>query len=217
MGRARYDWETIFADATKRALTAPDVERTYGVRRRTVALAARRLGVKLRNGREQERPRVLYDCASVPKGAVAIPLTRGQVALVDEGDAEWVAQQRWHADFEGYAATSTWDGQRHKLRLHVAIMRPPEGHEVDHINRNRLDNRRSNLRLATHAQQADNSTKRKSKSGLKGAHNNQGHWRARITHRGVEHHLGYFPTPESAHEAYKEAAARLKGEFARFE
>lgn len=93
----------------------------------------------------------------------------------------------------------------------------PKG-EIDHIDGNRLNNRISNLRLATHAQNARNSKARAhNSSGLKGVKANQrtGTFGARITVNGSVKWLGSYPTAEQAHAAYVKAATILHGEFAR--
>ena len=92
---------------------------------------------------------------------------------------------------------------------------------LDHINRDRLDNRIANLREADHAQNVQNrGPMSNNKSGFKGVFFNPRHtqpWQAQITARGQYFNLGRYATAEEAHEAYKEAAARLHGEFARTE
>jgi hypothetical protein len=97
-------------------------------------------------------------------------------------------------------------------------MGDPAGMHVDHINGNTLDNRRENLRSVTHAQNLMNQKlSRANKSGFKGVSmdRSSGKWRAHITKDGIVRQLGYFPTPELAHEAYCTAAAIFHGEFAR--
>jgi len=109
----------------------------------------------------------------------------------------------------------------HRLAwIYVHGEMPPA--EIDHINRVRTDNRLSNLRLATRAENGRNCSARKSASGLKGAHLDKGRlgrlrrpWVARITQNGKPLHLGYFATAEEAHAAYVQAARELYGEFAR--
>jgi hypothetical protein len=104
------------------------------------------------------------------------------------------------------------------LLLHRAILNAPVGLEVDHINGDGLDNRRSNLRLATReGNQRNRAARRDNTSGLKGVslHVSTGKWQARIRTGGEQVYLGVFTTPEAAHEAYAEAAIRLHGKFAR--
>lgn len=92
-------------------------------------------------------------------------------------------------------------------------------HTVDHINGIRDDDRFSNLRLADDCQNRWNSGRYTTKQydAPKGAyyHKKTGRWLSTIGHRGQYTHLGSFETAEEAHEAYKRAAERLHGEFAR--
>jgi hypothetical protein len=86
---------------------------------------------------------------------------------------------------------------------------------IDHINRDPLDNRICNLRLATHSQNAMNRVASKDcKSGLKGVHCNKwGRWIASAKRHGVRYYLGSFETPEEAYLAYCRKAKELHGEF----
>lgn len=93
--------------------------------------------------------------------------------------------------------------------------------EVDHINNNgpKDDNRICNLREATKSKNQFNRGRTKNNtSGFKGVQFKKdiGKYRARIKNNLKDIHLGYFSTPEEAYEAYKEAALRLHGEYARF-
>lgn len=91
---------------------------------------------------------------------------------------------------------------------------PPQ--QIDHINMVRDDNRIANLRLANNAQNKANAALRPdNRSGFKGVTNKDGRYRARIRIEGRLHSLGYFATPEEAHEAYKRAARKAFGEFFR--
>jgi hypothetical protein len=92
--------------------------------------------------------------------------------------------------------------------------------EIDHRDKNGLNNCFLNLREATTSQNGTNKGKPSTnKSGAKGAHFHKGaqRWRAQIACLGKRRHLGYFDTPEAAHERYRQAARELHGEFARFE
>jgi HNH endonuclease/AP2 domain len=95
----------------------------------------------------------------------------------------------------------------------------PKGFEIDHINQDKLDNRLENLRLATRSQNSQNKSKQKNNtSGFKGAywHKENKKWNAAITVNNKLIHLGFFETPELAHETYKQAAIELHGEFAKY-
>jgi hypothetical protein len=86
--------------------------------------------------------------------------------------------------------------------------------EVDHVNGNRLDNRRANLRLCTRAENARN-VRGRALSGFKGVTQVRARWRAVIYAEGKIHRLGSFGAAEEAAHAYDEAARRLHGEFAK--
>lgn len=88
---------------------------------------------------------------------------------------------------------------------------------IDHINRDTTDNRIENLREADDVQnQANRGISKNNTSGFKGVHTlRHGKWMASITFRRKSIYLGLFDAPEKAHQAYCDAAKRLKGEFAR--
>ena len=146
-----------------------------------------------------------------------IPLTQGQFALVDRDAADFLGQWNWFAYFDKttggfYAARSVG---RNRVPLHKAIC-VKDGFQTDHVNLNGLDNRRSNLRLATQSQNgANKGTYRSNQCGLKGASPAKGKWRSQIKLNGKVKHLGYFSSAEEAHHAYLSAARMLHGEFAR--
>jgi hypothetical protein len=88
--------------------------------------------------------------------------------------------------------------------------------QIDHINGNRLDNRIENLRLATHAQNNQNVSKRRNNtSDFKGVslHQQSRKFRAQICINGRKKHLGIFATAQEAGHAYAQAAAQLHGDF----
>jgi len=156
---------------------------------------------------------------------IEIPLTQGQIALIDDEDYEIVSRYKWSARWSPctnsfYAITNTPSirGKRKTLLMHRLIMDAQPGQQADHINRLTLDNRKSELRLCTGSQNQHNAAKRTDNtSGYKGVswHKRNKKWQARITVNGKDRYLGSFLTPELAHEAYCNAADELRGEFAR--
>lgn len=151
-----------------------------------------------------------------------VRLFGGLVALVDSADVELVSGYRWHANVKPhttYARTSVampGGGQRDVV-MHRLIMNAPDGVEVDHRNRDGLDNRRANLRLATRQQ---NSVNRAAGGGTAGDYKGvswdgaRGLWRARIKVDGRRRCLGRFKSEWEAAHAYNAAALAAWGEFA---
>jgi len=149
-----------------------------------------------------------------------IQLTKGMVAIVDEEDYERVAKFKWYFHSKGYAARSVHNGgRRYAQFMHRLIMGNPIGLEVDHKEPSRkLDNRRSNLRVSTSAQNKWNTpTPKHNTSGCKGVSWSKpcGKWRAYITVGSKQIHLGVFDAKEEAMAARKCAANEMHGEFAR--
>lgn len=152
-----------------------------------------------------------------------IPLSRNQFALVDDDDYDWLMQWKWYADAFGYALRhgKVSDGERNRknIWMHREIMQAPQGMDVDHINMNRLDNRKENLRICDRSRNKGNVKKRRDgrASRFKGvgrARHTQ-LWRARITKNGREMHLGWFDTEIEAALAYDAKAREIFGVFAR--
>lgn len=151
-----------------------------------------------------------------PDGITLVFLSRGMVAIVDRSDADAVLARNWRPDKDGYVIAGGGRNNRPTVKLHRVLMDAPAGIEVDHINRDKLDNRRCNLRLVTHAENSRNLDKRSSNtSGFKGVNLHHGkYWRAVIRVNYRQKHLGYFGTPEEAAMAYDTAAREHFGEFA---
>jgi hypothetical protein len=158
--------------------------------------------------------------------SVEIPCTKGYTAVVDDEDYELVSRYSWYADEKGrmvYASTTVRFGPRaENKKQHIKMHRLIAGvlHDpsilVDHWNRDSLDNRRSNIRIATPTQNSANMSVRHDNTvGYKGVRVTiSGMYQARIKIAGRETNLGSFSTPEEAAMAYNEAAASLHGEFA---
>lgn len=157
-----------------------------------------------------------------------IELTRGQYTIIDDCDYEMVSKFKWHVinDRTGFYAgrCEKIKGTR-KVRhflMHREMLSAPKGIQVDHVNGDRLDNRRENLRLCNNRQNARNQRKRKGcRSKYKGVYrvyvavNGQENWCANICLKDRRLYLGYFKTQKEAALAYNEAAKQHYGEFAR--
>jgi len=92
-----------------------------------------------------------------------------------------------------------------------------DGLVIDHINGNRLDNRKENLRICSRGENSRNQAlSRGNTSGFKGVtwHKYAGKFFVQITCAGKRRNLGYFDCPELGHEFYCLAADMLHGEFA---
>jgi len=105
-----------------------------------------------------------------------IKLANGQVALVDEADLPKVSRWKWNVG-SGYARRTTRSGG---IYMHRFIMDASPGMDVSHINHNRLDNRRANLRIVPHVEALWN--RRCPARGI--TRDKNGAWRAYLTHRG---------------------------------
>lgn len=153
-----------------------------------------------------------------------IQLTQGKVALVDDEDYEWLSKYKWQAHrrprstipdrFEAVRNAPDSTGKIKTVRMHRLILDAPSGVEVDHINHNPLDNRRTNLRLCTRSQNMQN--RKYPEKGLpRGVylHKLTGKYVATIGVRRKYFHLGTFTNPEQAAAAYDAASARYHGEF----
>lgn len=159
-----------------------------------------------------------------------IPLTKGQYAIVDATDYEWLNQWRWQARWNSH--TKSYYASRNvkilgtsktqRISMHRLILGLEDGNPLqgDHINTGQtLDNRRSNLRIATSGQNRCNSRRPVTNtSGYKGVilsvYKNS--YIAQIQINGKHIKLGERSTAKAAHdELYVPAALKLHGKFAR--
>ena len=147
-----------------------------------------------------------------------IPLTRGKVATVDKKDYEYLKQWKWHCDANGYAARPVIiDGRKSRVIMHRVIAKTPEDMCTDHINMDRLDNRRKNLRVVNKSQNGMNRLINKGREiPYKGVclRKDTGKYRAYGTQNGKKVHLGQYDNPTDAARKYNEFAKVFYGEYA---
>lgn len=146
-----------------------------------------------------------------------IPLTRGYEAIVDDSDYDWLMQWKWHArpnKTTAYAVrTKQVNNKRFTVWMHREVLMNPTGKQVDHINRNTLDNRKENLRPATPSQNQFNKTPTQKHTGVY-FHKRDKIWHATIGYGGKVHHLGNFQAEQEAIDARKEAELKYYPEIA---
>lgn len=134
-----------------------------------------------------------------------------QEVIVDDDDFDRVNRWKWQLSNNGYASRTHWNGDCYeKMYMHRLIAGTPPGMDTDHINRNKLDNRKSNLRVVDRSRNNHNSAPSKANtSGHKGVawFKPAGLWRAYIKHSSspTRIELGYFHTKEEAVAARQRA------------
>jgi hypothetical protein len=123
----------------------------------------------------------------------------GRIAQIGPEDAIWISKQTWCISSHGYVQASKGK------RLHQQILgKLGAGLVADHINRDRLDNRRENLRVVTHQQNALNREPRRNQSGEIGIYlKRKGQWYAQLGKR----HIGSYASIEAAKRAREERLA----------
>lgn len=141
---------------------------------------------------------------------------KDQKVLVDEEDYPVVSRLKWHLKKDkktSYAYTNIKiGGVQTTLSLHRFITGMSSG-QIDHVNRNGLDNRKSNLRYATNSQNSCNRI-RKNSHGYRGVYRRaSGVYAFQIQKDGRKYHEGGFLTPEEAALAYDFKSEELHGEF----
>lgn len=149
-----------------------------------------------------------------------IKLSNGRFTITDDDCDTSIEAMNWRESSWGYAIASLpRNGGKQKIVfMHRLIAKPPIGFEVDHVNGDRLDNRRLNLRVVTRAQNSYNRFKNTNKHGFKGVHFHKTRkmFEAKIRHQGREKFIGWYTNPEEASAAYAQKAIELRGEYARW-
>jgi len=143
-----------------------------------------------------------------------IPLTHDKVALVDDEDFDKVTIYKWYALKIRHYWYACSNSNKKLIYMHRLILNAPQGYDVDHRNRNGLDNRKQNLRICTKIQNQYNSrpqAKRKT-SHYKGLwfdkKNNK--WVVRVKNK----YIGSYSDEDEAARIYDKKAKKVYGEFA---
>lgn len=140
-----------------------------------------------------------------------LSLKRKTPILVDDEDFERFSQMSWHITRKGYAGTNIRVGKefRGKLMHRLIIGEVPAGMVIDHINGDKLDNRRSNLRLLTNSENCSAQRKPhcRNTSGVRGVSFVRGRYHVQYRTK----HIGCFKTVEDASNAWRSYVAQVAG------
>ena len=158
-----------------------------------------------------------YIVQALADGAKLIPLTRDKFAIVDAEDYGRLNQYKWHVNISYRGEYAVRCSGLKKIKMHRLLLNAPPGRLVDHRDGNGLNNRKANLRLCTHKENARNA--RPSKGGssrYKGVcwHKATKKFDARIEVDGKRYSLGRFDDEIEAAVVYDIKAMELFGEFA---
>jgi hypothetical protein len=147
-----------------------------------------------------------------------IPLTQGKFALVDADDYDWLSEYKWCYN-SGYAARGGYveiDGviKHSKILMHREINHTPDGLDTDHINKDRLDNRKENLRSVHRDVNIHNANRKRNSIGLHGVRVHGNRYQSRIMLDGKSISLGSYKTESEAAKSYDNKVKEIYGEYA---
>ena len=149
-----------------------------------------------------------------------IQLNKGIITIVDDEDFEYLNQWKWYLlkSKTNYYAIRTSKPENKLIQLHRVVIQAKQGEIVDHVNGDKLDNRKINLRICTKAQNNQNrKTSKLNKSGYNGVswciRNKK--WVTQIQYENKKIHIGYYIDLIDAAKAFNDAAKKYHGEFAK--
>jgi len=126
---------------------------------------------------------------------------RGTAVLIDDEDFDRVACHSWWFTPQGYACTKlrTKDGKRRTIGMHRFLLNDPPSQAIDHVNRDKKDNRKSNLRMCTDSENNRNRGTLKGKTSIhRGVSFRRGVWQVVVRINGKLTWLGAYKTEEDA-------------------
>lgn len=145
-----------------------------------------------------------------------VELTQGKWAVIDAADEPLMRGRAWYANsYSGGLWYARGEIAGRTILMHREILRPPEGMVTDHIDGDGLNNRRANLRPATHRQNLWNSRARDTKLPRGVRYAPLGAFSAWIWNGEARVQIGTYATIAEAQAAFNSAARELHGEFAR--
>lgn len=146
-----------------------------------------------------------------------IQLSQGKVAIVDDEDFEWLSQWKWCFRQQGYAGMGIVEnGKQRIVYMHRLIAGTPKGMDTDHIDKNKLNNQRKNLRICTHEENCRNRSKScNNTTGVKCVvlDSRTGRFRAYIKVKYRQIHIGMFDSIVEASSAHLKAQKYHFGTF----
>lgn len=148
-----------------------------------------------------------------------IKFPKNRYALVDDRDYLKILKYKWHIDGRGYVMRNRLtkdDGS--PIQLHRLILNPSQDKQVDHINGDRLDNRRDNLRVCSKSQNMCNRGPQKNNtSGFKGIYYDKfaEKWRAKANFNGKVYSIARSKSKDKVIRAYNRLISKIQGEFAK--
>ena len=143
-----------------------------------------------------------------------IKLPSGHIVLVDDEDCELVSQFNWNVKDNGYVRAT----KKPHILIHRLILNAKKGELIDHIDRNPLNNQKSNIRLCNGSQNNMNTVKKQGcASKYKGViwNKKSNKWEAKVKKDRKWYYIGLFNNEDEAGLAYNKKAKELHGEFAR--
>lgn len=156
-----------------------------------------------------------------------IKLSNGGDCIVDDEDFDFLNKWKWYRHNNGYAFRCTTKylggGRKNRkiksssMRMHRVIMNAPIGLDVDHVNKNRLDNRRCNLRICSRSQNLCHSIMHNNNtSGYRGVsyYKSRNKFEAYVDFGKKRKKIGYFDSAIDAAIARDKVAKDIQGEFA---
>jgi hypothetical protein len=149
----------------------------------------------------------------------SIKLTQGQITFVDDEDYEKFNKYKWYAQksLNTYYAVRRGNINGHiiQIRMHREILNCAKELKIDHVDRNGLNNCKSNLRICTHEENMWNLNNSKNKSGIIGVSfsPDRNKWVAQIKHHNKTIGLGRFNTKEEAEIIYLAKKKELRGYY----